>query len=218
MHAVVDYIDRHLDQKLDLGSAGRRRQFLAFPFPSTVPCTHGRGARRLRAAPPARVAGDSPARAAACLGAEHRTRRRLRLRRSVHARVPREIRLLADAMAKEQARSDGAQGAVRLRRQARRKNGGSRIQGDRHERHDHRTPACPRRLPAPHRRLTARAIGRFWMETVAPWMATNNLFGRERFGIGLDDPSVTKPAQCRYDACVGKPRRRGAERQPAATR
>ena len=31
---------------------------------------------------------------------------------------------------------------------------------------------------------------------------TNNLLGRERYGISLDDPSVTKPTQCRYDACV----------------
>jgi AraC family transcriptional regulator len=40
------------------------------------------------------------------------------------------------------------------------------------------------------------------MKTVAPWMATNNLFGRDRFGIGLDDPMVTQPSKCRYDACV----------------
>ena len=46
------------------------------------------------------------------------------------------------------------------------------------------------------------SISRFWMDTVAPWMGTNNLFGRERFGIGLDDPTVTAPAKCRYDACV----------------
>jgi len=45
-------------------------------------------------------------------------------------------------------------------------------------------------------------IGIFWMQTVAPWMETNNLMGRERYGISLDDPSVTNPAQCRYDACV----------------
>ena len=45
-------------------------------------------------------------------------------------------------------------------------------------------------------------VGKFWMERVAPWMATNNLFGRERFGISLDDPSVTRPQQCRYDAGV----------------
>jgi AraC family transcriptional regulator len=45
-------------------------------------------------------------------------------------------------------------------------------------------------------------VSRFWQETVAPWMGTNNLLGRERFGISLDDPSVTRPERCRYDACV----------------
>jgi AraC family transcriptional regulator len=46
------------------------------------------------------------------------------------------------------------------------------------------------------------ATEKFWREKVAPWMATNNLFGRDRFGISLDDPMVTKPVSCRYDACV----------------
>lgn len=46
------------------------------------------------------------------------------------------------------------------------------------------------------------AVGKFWMEQVSGWMATNNLFGRERFGISLDDPSVTTPESCRYDAGV----------------
>jgi AraC family transcriptional regulator len=45
-------------------------------------------------------------------------------------------------------------------------------------------------------------IGKFWMQKVAPWMATNNFFGRDRYGVALDDAGVTKPAQCRYDACV----------------
>ena len=49
------------------------------------------------------------------------------------------------------------------------------------------------------------AISRFWGETVAPWMGTNNLYGRDRFGISLDDPSVTEPTSCRYDACVASP-------------
>lgn len=48
-------------------------------------------------------------------------------------------------------------------------------------------------------------IGRFWSEKMLPWMATNDLLGRERFGIGLDDPGVTLPARCRYDACVASP-------------
>ena len=59
----------------------------------------------------------------------------------------------------------------------------------------------------------AHAVGRFWMETVAPWMATNSLFGRERYGIALDDASMTQPAKCRYDACVASDARRSADRQ-----
>jgi AraC family transcriptional regulator len=45
-------------------------------------------------------------------------------------------------------------------------------------------------------------IGRFWQEVVAPWMVTDGLMGRARYGISHDDPSVTDPTQCRYDACV----------------
>jgi len=49
------------------------------------------------------------------------------------------------------------------------------------------------------------AIGAFWMSTVASWMSTNNLYGRDRFGLSLDDPAVTAAEQCRYDACIASP-------------
>jgi AraC family transcriptional regulator len=42
----------------------------------------------------------------------------------------------------------------------------------------------------------------FWQETVYPWMQTNHLIGRPRFGISLDDPGITAPEKCRYDAAV----------------
>jgi AraC family transcriptional regulator len=47
------------------------------------------------------------------------------------------------------------------------------------------------------------AIGRFWIEKYAPWAAARG-FGVEhaRYGIGHDDPSVTRPDRCRYDACA----------------
>lgn len=45
-------------------------------------------------------------------------------------------------------------------------------------------------------------ITEFWMKRVAPWMEANNLMQRPRYGVALDDPHVTQPAQCRYDACV----------------
>ena len=48
-------------------------------------------------------------------------------------------------------------------------------------------------------------IGRFWHDTVAPWMAANQLLGKPRYGISHDDPSVSDPQLCRYDAGVEVP-------------
>lgn len=46
------------------------------------------------------------------------------------------------------------------------------------------------------------SVGQFWADTVVPWMAMHDLFGRARYGISHDDPSITEPALCRYDAAV----------------
>ena len=48
-------------------------------------------------------------------------------------------------------------------------------------------------------------LSQFWRKTVSPWLATNGLLGQPRYGISHDDPSVTAPAQCRYDAGVEVP-------------
>jgi AraC family transcriptional regulator len=45
-------------------------------------------------------------------------------------------------------------------------------------------------------------VGSFWQETVYPWMVANSLVDAPRYGISHDDPSITAPAKCRYDACV----------------
>jgi AraC family transcriptional regulator len=46
------------------------------------------------------------------------------------------------------------------------------------------------------------ALSSFWQEKVYPWMATNGLLERPRYGVSQDDPSITAPEQCRYDACA----------------
>lgn len=48
-------------------------------------------------------------------------------------------------------------------------------------------------------------ISEFWIETVSPWMETNNLFGRPRYGISHNDPAITSSEKCRYDAGVEVP-------------
>ena len=45
-------------------------------------------------------------------------------------------------------------------------------------------------------------LSEFWQRTVYPWMAANDLLGQPRYGISLDDPTITAPDKCRYDAGV----------------
>ena len=48
-------------------------------------------------------------------------------------------------------------------------------------------------------------VHQFWMNTVLPWQQAQGLIGRTCYGIGHDDPHVTKADKCRYDACVALP-------------
>ena len=48
-------------------------------------------------------------------------------------------------------------------------------------------------------------VSDFWMHEVAPWMEVNGLYGRPRYGISLDDPGVTAESKLRYDAAVEAP-------------
>ena len=50
-----------------------------------------------------------------------------------------------------------------------------------------------------------KEISDFWMQTVDPWMETNGLYGKPRFGISHDDPGITAPEKLRYDAAVEVP-------------
>jgi AraC family transcriptional regulator len=45
-------------------------------------------------------------------------------------------------------------------------------------------------------------VNQFWRKTVVPWMRENNLIGAARYGVSFDDPLVTPPEKCRYDACI----------------
>jgi AraC family transcriptional regulator len=45
----------------------------------------------------------------------------------------------------------------------------------------------------------------FWQGTYYPWAVANNLLDKPRYGISHDDPSITAPEQCRYDAGVEVP-------------
>jgi AraC family transcriptional regulator len=50
-----------------------------------------------------------------------------------------------------------------------------------------------------------KQISDFWMDTVSPWMETNGLYGKPRYGVSHDDPGITAPEKLRYDAAVEVP-------------
>jgi AraC family transcriptional regulator len=203
LHAVIEYIDRHLEGDLELATLAAVAHFSAFHF------------HRLFGALTGEALGD------------YVRRRRLEmaaLRLRSQSRVPvldialgvgfgsaeafsRAFRARFECSPSEWRNSkydQMARKAGQAPRLARRKNDGSL-----------------RKEPAMNVKLVDRQpvsvvylrhtgpygvdISRFWMKEVAPWMEANNFLGRERFGISLDDPSITKPEKCRYDACIESP-------------
>jgi AraC family transcriptional regulator len=50
-----------------------------------------------------------------------------------------------------------------------------------------------------------KPVSDFWITKVDPWMQTNGLYGRSRYGISHDDPGITAPEKVRYDAAVEVP-------------
>lgn len=45
-------------------------------------------------------------------------------------------------------------------------------------------------------------VSRFWSEVVGPWLVLHGRLGRTCYGLSHDDPGVTRPEDCRYDAGV----------------
>jgi AraC family transcriptional regulator len=200
LHAVIDYIDRHLHEELDLATLAGVAHFSDFHF------------HRLFRALTGEALGDY-------------VRRRRLESAAVRLRSQERVPVLDIALGVGFGSAEAFTRAFRARfgcsptqwrkskrdqvtrkpgqagQKAARKNGGSR---------NKETPMKVRiieRSPVPvayfrHTGAYGPEIGKFWMDTVAPWMATNNLFGRDRFGVALDEQSVTQPSKCRYDACV----------------
>lgn len=65
------------------------------------------------------------------------------------------------------------------------------------------------KILAPQRVVSMRHIGPygpgltdFWRERFLPWVQAAGLPLRPSYGIGLDDPHITPPERCRYDAAM----------------
>ena len=207
MHAVIEHIDRHLDDKLDLASLAAVAHFSPFHFHRLFHSLMGEPLgdyirrRRLElAAVRLRSQPDAPVTQIALgvgFGSAESFTRAFRSRFGFSPTQWRKSK--RGQVVRKPGKAAGKAGQAS--RAANREHGLSRKKEiamnvtliDREPVH-----VAYLRHVGPH----GPAVNRFWMDTVAPWMATNNLFGRERYGIGLDDPIVTEPAKCRYDACV----------------
>ena len=207
MHAVIEYIDRHLDQDLDLATLASVAHFSSFHFHRLFRVWTGEvlgdyvrrrrleiAAIRLRSqlrVPVLQIALGVGFGSAEAFARAFRTRfdcTPTQWRKSKYDQIRRK---LGQATRKpDQART------------ARRTNNGASRKKEfpMDVRIVEREPVQVAYLR--HTGPQGLPVSNFWLQTVVPWMATNNLFGRVRYGIGLDDPSVTRPELCRYDACV----------------
>jgi AraC family transcriptional regulator len=203
MHAVIEHIDRHLDQKLDLPTLASVANFSPFHF------------HRLFGALMGEALGD------------YLRRRRLEIS-AVRLRAQNRVPVLGIALGVGFGSAEAFTRAFRARFDCSPTQWRKRKPGQIEGKPDQASRGAKRKnvisqskeshmkvriikresVHVAYLRRTGPygpSIGQFWMNTVAPWMATNNLMMRERFGISLDDPIVTKPSQCRYDACVASP-------------
>ena len=206
MHQVLEHIDRHLDERLELDSLSRVANFSSFHF------------HRLFAAWMGETLG------------EYLRRRRLEvgaLRLVTQPRVPvLQVALSvgfgsAEAFARAfKARFGATPSGWRAREhrkhdQVERKPDQAVVEGVAHDGNMKNTSIDLNIKLVDRQPVTVaylRHVGPygpgladFWMNTLAPWMATNNLLGRPRYGISHDDPRITEPDKLRYDAGVEVP-------------
>jgi AraC family transcriptional regulator len=209
MHRVIEYIDRHLDQSLNLSTLAEVAHFSPFHF------------HRLFSAWTGETLG------------EYLRRRRIEIAATRLAAQPR-VAVLQAALGVGFGSAEAFSRAFRARfstsptawrrqqsqlrpamsnpGQANRKPGQAREVFSRKNDAEHHSIAeasmnveVIERKPTPIAYLRrvgpyGEPVGVFWQKAVYPWMVAHGLLGRPRYGISHDDPSVVDPEQCRYDA------------------
>ena len=210
MHRVIEHIDRHLDQPLELDALAGVAAFSAFHF------------HRLFSA----YMGET-------LG-EYLRRRRLELGALRLVAQP-ELPVLnvalgvgfgsPEAFARAfKARFGSSPTSWRAAERAKRKRGQAKRKPDQAARGRggkagavrNSAPEAPMKVRLVDRKPTHVAyfryvgpvgtgVSEFWRSQVAPWMEANGLLGATRYGVSHDDPGITAPEKCRYDACVEVP-------------
>ena len=227
MHGVLEHIDRHLDESLELATLADVAHFSSFHFHRLFLAWMGEtlgdylrrrrlevAALRLVAQPQVPVLnvalsvgfGSAEAFARAFktrFGCAATTWRRREAKRRVAASLDHRQSI-------QPMQNSNSDQALRNLDQARNRSPSN------HEASGQRTTEASMNVKIIERQPTHIAylryvgpygepIAEFWFKTVSPWLESNNLFGRPRYGISHDDPSITAADKCRYDAGVEVP-------------
>jgi AraC family transcriptional regulator len=199
MHRVIDHIDRHLDEQLELESLARVANFSSFHFHRLFNAWMGETLgdyvrrRRLEVAAQRLVAQPRlPVLEVALAVGFGSTEAFARAFKSRFGRTPTAWRH-SQVSNRDQSKGKGDQALS----PAGSNDGTMKVKiVDRPP-----TNVAYLRHVGPY----GKPISDFWQKEVAPWMETNRLFGRPRLGISLDDPGITAAEKLRYDAAVEVP-------------
>jgi AraC family transcriptional regulator len=199
MHRVLEHIDRHLDQELELEALASVANFSSFHFHRLFAAWMGEtlgeyvrrrrlevGAQRLVAQPRLPVLQVA---LSVGFGSTEAFGRAFKARfgsapsawRQDQVSNRNQLKSKTDQASAEPARNDGAMKVSIVDRQP--------------------TSVAYLRHVGPY----GEPISKFWLQEVDPWMQTNGLYGRPRYGMSLDDPGITSPEKLRYDAAVEVP-------------
>jgi AraC family transcriptional regulator len=196
MHRVVEHIDRHLDETLDLETLAAVANFSSFHFHRLFTAwmgeTLGEYTRRRRLEVAAQRLAAQPRLSvtqvalAVGFGSTEAFSRAFKVRFGATPTAWRH----SQVSNRDQARSNFDQAVTPSTRNA----------GTMKVTIVDRQPVTVAYLR--HVGPYGKSVSDFWMNEVAPWMETNGLWGRPRYGISLDDPDVTAAEKLRYDAAV----------------
>lgn len=204
LHRVVEHIDRHLDRALDLEELARVAHFSPFHFHRLFSAWMGETVgdylrrRRLEVAAQRLIAQPKLGVLQAALGVGFGSAEAF-----AHAFKAR-FGCSATAWRREFRKNDQVVRKLDQARAAQARHDGFSIHFDPEIAMNVRLVDRPAvrvacfRYTGPY----GKGVSDFWQQRVAPWLGAQHLFGAPRYGISHDDPSITAPEKCRYDACV----------------
>jgi AraC family transcriptional regulator len=205
MHRVLEYIDRHLDQELDLRALARVAHFSAFHFHrvflSWTGETLGDYLRRRRLEIAAiRLAGQPKlsilnVAVSVGFGSTEAFARAFKTRFGCTASAWRAS-IAQQRNPGQELRNPGQLGGASRADNVSTVPIGAAMKVKVIERKPVKTTYL--RHVGPY----GQPLSEFWQRTVYPWMAANDQLGQPRYGISLDDPTITAADKCRYDAGV----------------